>query len=249
MELFGSSRSRVGRNHALICSDSFVRAPRPGWTRTQGVVLIAPALGAHFTMYLAFMEAGGTSAPAPPGIERFVFLLHGLLDVRSNDRTTALAPNSCAFVPAGEHLSLEAAEPSRLVIFEKKYVPLSGIAGPTARLAQVDADLAVPFQGDSSARLQTLLPDEPAFDLAVNVFTYQPGAALPQVEVHVMEHGLLMLAGQGVYRLGDAWYPVQAGDVIWMGPFCPQWFVAMGKEPASYLYYKDVHRDPLEPAP
>ena len=57
-----------------------------------------------------------------------------------------------------------------------------------------------------------------------------------------MEHGLLMLAGQGVYRLEDSWYPVAAGDVIWMAPYCPQWFVAMGKQSASYLYYKDVNR-------
>ena len=60
--------------------------------------------------------------------------------------------------------------------------------------------------------------------------------------VHVMEHGLLMLDGAGVYRLEDNWYPVQAGDAIWMAPYCAQWFVAMGKVPASYLYYKDVNR-------
>ena len=53
---------------------------------------------------------------------------------------------------------------------------------------------------------------------------------------------LLMLAGQGIYRLEDSWYPVTAGDAIWMAPYCPQWFVAMGKQPASYLYYKDVNR-------
>ena len=34
--------------------------------------------------------------------------------------------------------------------------------------------------------------------------------------------------------------------MIWMAPFCPQWFVAMGKDPARYLYYKDVNRDPME---
>ncbi len=34
--------------------------------------------------------------------------------------------------------------------------------------------------------------------------TYQPGATLPMVEIHVMEHGLLMLAGGGIYRLGDS---------------------------------------------
>ena len=39
---------------------------------------------------------------------------------------------------------------------------------------------------------------------------------------------------------------MQKGDVIWMAPYCPQWFVAMGKGPARYLYYKDVNRDPME---
>ena len=38
---------------------------------------------------------------------------------------------------------------------------------------------------------------------------------------------------------------VAAGDVIWMAPYCPQWFVAMGKTPARYLYYKDVNRPAL----
>jgi len=34
--------------------------------------------------------------------------------------------------------------------------------------------------------------------------TFQPGASLSMTEMHVMEHGLLMLAGGGIYRLGDA---------------------------------------------
>ena len=38
---------------------------------------------------------------------------------------------------------------------------------------------------------------------------------------------------------------VQSGDVIWMAPYCAQWFVAMGKSPARYLYYKDVNRPAL----
>ncbi len=58
---------------------------------------------------------------------------------------------------------------------------------------------------------------------------YQPGAALALVEIHVMEHGLLMLQGGGIYRLGNSWYPVQTGDFIWMAPYCPQWFGALGK--------------------
>ena len=101
---------------------------------------------------------------------------------------------------------------------------------------------------DPDAMLQTLLPaDDPAFDMAVNIFTYQPGATLPFVETHIMEHGLLMLKGQGVYRLDDRHYPVMAGDVIWMAPWCPQWYVSMGKTPSAYIYYKNVNRYP-EPA-
>jgi (S)-ureidoglycine aminohydrolase len=54
-----------------------------------------------------------------------------------------------------------------------------------------------------------------------------------------MEHGLLMLDGGGVYRLDESWYSVSAGDVIWIGPFCPQWFGAIGRQNARYLIYKN----------
>jgi len=89
-----------------------------------------------------------------------------------------------------------------------------------------------------------LIPDDPAFDFRVNTMTYQPGASLPAVEIHVMEHGLLMLEGGGIYLLGSQWYPVNAGDFIWMAPYCPQWFGALGKQAAKYLIYKDWDRDP-----
>ena len=48
---------------------------------------------------------------------------------------------------------------------------------------------------------ECLTPDEMSFDFAVNTMVYQPGAALSMVEMHVMEHGLTMLEGGGIYRL------------------------------------------------
>lgn len=99
--------------------------------------------------------------------------------------------------------------------------------------------------GDEALEVRTLLPADFAFDFAVNTMTFKPGATLPMVEIHVMEHGLLMLQGSGIYRLNDNWYPVTAGDFIWMGPYCPQWFGALGKVPAKYLLYKDWNRHPL----
>src|SRR5438270_118278 len=71
------------------------------------------------------------------------------------------------------------------------------------------------------------------------------GPASAQRFLYVIEHGLLMIEGGGIYRLGDSWYPVKAGDFIWMGPWCPQWFGAIGKTPAKYLIYKDWNRHPL----
>jgi len=102
-----------------------------------------------------------------------------------------------------------------------------------------------PLMGDEALEVRSLIPSDFAFDFAVNTMTFQPGATLPMVEIHVMEHGLLMLEGGGIYRLNEHWYPVSAGDFIWMGPYCPQWFGALGKIPAKYLIYKDWNRHPL----
>ena len=78
---------------------------------------------------------------------------------------------------------------------------LPGLASRKPIVAHEREVKGQPFLGNEDARLQVLLPDDPAFDMAVNIFTYQPGATLPFVETHIMEHGLLMLKGQGVYRL------------------------------------------------
>ncbi len=250
MDPFGTSRSRVLRDHALIAPDSFVRSPIPGWKGTRGVVLVAPPMGARFVQYLALMEPGGVASSPRPGVERVLFVLDGEVEVElTPDVPHALGPGGFAYLPPDGECPLRAVVESRLCVFEKRYERLPEVAPPSAR-AGAERDVpGEPFLGDPDALLQVLLPDEPAFDLAVNVFTYQPGATLPMVEVHVMEHGLLILEGQGVYRLGDSWYPVREGDAIWMAPYCPQWFVAMGKGPARYLYYKDINRDPLGTEP
>ena len=58
-----------------------------------------------------------------------------------------------------------------------------------------------------------------------------------------MEHGLYMLAGRGIYWLNGDYHEVQAGDFIYMAPYCPQFFYATGWEKGRYLVYKDVNRD------
>jgi len=250
MDLFGTTRSRVRRSHALIAPDSFVVSDLPGWEKSRGVIPIAPRMGARFTQYLAMMESNGTAGPAPPGVERALYVLDGEVALTlPHEGEQTLGAGGFAYVPPDTVAGLRAVMSSRLNVFEKWYSALPGIAVP-GPIHGHERDVAgAPFLGDPDAILKVLLPADPRFDLAVNVFAFQPGAALPMVEVHVMEHGLLMLEGQGVYRLGDDWYPVRRDDVVWMAPFCPQWFVAMGKAPARYLYYKDVNRDPMMEGP
>jgi (S)-ureidoglycine aminohydrolase len=242
--VFGTTRSSIRRNHALIAPDSHVQSPLPGWNSAKGILLITPAMGARFTQYLALLDPGATSALAPASIQRFVFVLAGTLLVHSDDQAHTLQPGGYAYFPPDHDHALVAETPARILVFEKPYASLPDHAPPAALIGQEAALPAAPFLGDPDAQLKYLLPSSPAWDMEMNLFTFNPGACLPLVETHVMEHGLIFLQGGGIYRLDEHWYPVQQGDVIWMGPFCPQWFAAVGKTPARYLYYKDVNREP-----
>ena len=61
----GQTRTRLTPSHALIAPDGHVRTQLPGWTKTAVVVLISAQLGARFTQYLAYLEAGSEAAPLP----------------------------------------------------------------------------------------------------------------------------------------------------------------------------------------
>lgn len=241
----GTTRSRVTHRYALITPDTFVPSSLPGWTHTRGVVQISPRMGAGFLQYEAWMTKESAGQAAHANVERFIYVLDGqlILDVRGAGKGKfTLRHGGYAYFPAGSDYELRTPKSARLLVVEKIYVRLGGTNTPDA-IIQHETDVkASAFLGDDALQLKLLLPDDPAFDMAMNIFEYAPGGTLPQVEIHVMEHGLMMLDGGGVYRLGADWHPVQAGDVIWMAPYCEQWFVAMGKRPARYLYYKDVNR-------
>lgn len=240
---YGQTRTRVAARHALIAPDGHVKSVVPGITGAATVILINEAMGARFAQLLVTFEAGGSASAPANEVETVGYIETGGGVVMIGVEKKKVGAGAFFFAPAGEAWSITAPKKgTRVTLFQKKFVVLAGVGAPKAIIGDASKVPGQPFLGDPDARLQVLLPDVPAFDLAVNIFTYQPGATLPFVETHVMEHGLLMLAGQGVYRLEDSWYPVAAGDVIWMASYCPQWFVAMGKTPASYLYYKDVNR-------
>jgi (S)-ureidoglycine aminohydrolase len=253
MHHLGETRSANRRDHLLLTPDTFVRTPLPGLTGGLAIVHVTPAVGAAFTQMTVELEPKGTLIQGPT--QRLIYVLEGELTLEEpgKDVPHELAPGSYAYFPTDYAHTLTASTTSRVVVIDKPFLPLDPLYAfdseaepyPWFLIGREPEVAPVPLNGDEGLRVRSLLPESIAFDFAVNTMTYAPGAALSQVEIHSMEHGLLMLEGGGIYRLGDHWYPTTAGDFIWMAPFCPQWFGAIGKQPAKYLIYKDFNRHTL----
>ncbi|HUB17744.1 MAG TPA: (S)-ureidoglycine aminohydrolase [Acidobacteriaceae bacterium] len=239
----GQTRSRRRKSYLLHTPDTFIRTQIPGTTKAAVIVHVSPALGAAFTQYTVEFEAGGVLGAALG--QRFIYVLDGAVAVDAGTHKHALGKGGFAYIPQGVEQRVSAIEKARAAVIEQPYREVKGIPAPEFLVGHENDATSQALMGDSSLQVRSLLPDTMAFDFAVNTMTYQPGAALSMVEIHVMEHGLLMLEGGGIYRLDDDWHPVTAGDFIWMAPYCPQWFGAIGRSPAKYLIYKDWNRHPL----
>ena len=246
----GMTRAAMRRDHAVIPPDTHVPINLPGWSDIAAHVLIAPEMGAKFTQIDATCEPGANARPYAMGDEWFLLTIAGSLTLEIDGSIYTLNVDDYAYLPPDTGWRLASAGGARFLAFTKPYIPHkdahtdSDSSPPPALFRSLGDVPAEPFLGDPGALLQVLLPDDLAFDWGINLFDFAPGGTLPQVESHFMEHGLFLLAGQGVYRLGDHWYPVEAGDAIWMGPYVPQWYVAAGKSHSRYLYYKEMNRTP-----
>uniref|UniRef100_A0A0C9S7T6 TSA: Wollemia nobilis Ref_Wollemi_Transcript_7657_1297 transcribed RNA sequence n=1 Tax=Wollemia nobilis TaxID=56998 RepID=A0A0C9S7T6_9CONI len=243
-DLPGFTRSVYKRDYALITPESQVFSALPDWTKTSGAYLITPAMGSHFVMYLAQMEENATSALPPQDVERFLFVLKGEVVLSTGSQVINLPVDSFAFAPPNFKHSLKSDVSAIIIVFERRYQRL-GNEDPQFLVGSVDKQPLLETPGEVFA-LRKLLPTKLGYDFNIHIMDFQPGEFLNVKEVHYNQHGLLLLEGRGVYRLGNDWHPVQAGDVIWMAPFVPQWYAALGKTRSRYLLYKDVNRNPLE---
>ncbi|MBE0540952.1 MAG: (S)-ureidoglycine aminohydrolase [Verrucomicrobia bacterium] len=245
-DLFGCTRTVVQGRYALLTPDSFVASNLPGWKSAVCVVNISPALGARFTQLLVTLDQNGVGEGNTGPNEYFLYVIEGAGSIVLGERRHRLEAGSYVFLPPDTDIQVKSGGDNlRLLIFQKRYESLAGAAKLESIIAHERDVKGRPFHGDEAVRLQALLPNEPAYDLAVNILTFPPGAAHAFVSAQLMERGAMLLKGQGICRLGADWHPVRTGDVIWTAPYCPQWFVAMGKTPASCIYFEDVNRDPM----
>lgn len=245
MEISALTRSVVKRNHAVISPDGYINSHVPGWVNCRVNVIINEQMGARLCQTLITAANNASVSGTTVASQLFFYIIKGSAVANISGETQTLMAGKYVYVPIGKAYSFtEIEEGTEMLTFHKVYEKLDGYNVPPTFFGDAASVPGPEYLGDPALRLQVLLPDHLSFDMAVNIFTYDSGGHLPMVETHIMEHGLLYLQGQGIYMLDHEWYPIKKGDSIWMAPYCPQWFTAMGKEPAVYIYYKNVNRFP-----
>ena len=222
----------------------------PGWQDTRFWVLARPLSGfaETFSHYVGEISPGGGSeTPEPdPGAEAVLFVVRGTLRLDYAGETHHLLPGGYAYLPPGLPFTLaqDGQGPVYFHWIRKRYTPVPGLAPPEAFVTS-DQETPPIDMPDTDGRWTTTRfvdPDDVAHDMHVNIVNLFPGSDIPFMETHVMEHGLYILQGKGVYRLNQDWVEVEAGDYLWLRAFCPQACYAAGAETFRYLLYKDMHR-------
>lgn len=222
----------------------------PLWEQTRCWIIARPLSGFSetFSQYVVEVSAGGGSdTPELDGrAEGVLFVLAGNLTVTLDGNAHDLTPGGYAYIPPASAWSVrnQGREAARFHWIRKAYEKVPGIAVPEPIFVN-EHDIAPSPMPDTQGAWSTTRFVDPAdmrHDMHVNIVTFLPGAVIPFAETHVMEHGIYVLEGKGVYRLNQDWVEVEAGDFLWLRAFCPQACYAGGPGPFRYLLYKDVNR-------
>ena len=224
----------------------------PNWRATKVWVIARPMTGfaETFSHYICEVAPGGGSPDPEPEAEAeaVLFVVSGELVLSIGEQTHRMAPGGYAFLPPGARWTLEnqGQAPGVFHWIRKRYEVAPGVAPPEAFVTSDRAVTPTPMPGTDGAWATSRFVDplDVRHDMHVTIVTLAPGAVIPFLETHVMEHGLYVLQGKGVYRLNRDWVEVEAGDYMWLRAFCPQACYAGGPEPFRYLLYKDVNRHP-----
>ncbi|MFP1632041.1 bifunctional allantoicase/(S)-ureidoglycine aminohydrolase [Zhengella sp. ZM62] len=222
----------------------------PHWEKTRLWVIARPLSGfaETFSQYIMEVAPGGGSA-RPEEDERaeaVLFVMEGEITVTLDGAAHRLTPGGYAYLPpaSGWALANDGASHARFHWIRKAWQPVEGLDAPDPLFLN-ERDIAPTPMPDTQGRWATTRFVDPAdlrHDMHVTIVTLQPGGTIPFEETHVMEHGLYVLEGKGVYKLNRDWVEVEAGDFMWLRAFCPQACYAGGPGPFRYLLYKDVNR-------
>ncbi|MEP3917056.1 bifunctional allantoicase/(S)-ureidoglycine aminohydrolase [Ascidiaceihabitans sp.] len=222
----------------------------PFWDHTRLWVLSRPLSGFAETFSQYIMEVGpggGSDRPeTDAGAQGVLFVVEGAATLIVDGQSHVLTPGGYAYLPAGKQWTLRNTtdEMLRFHWIRKSYQAVEGLDRPDVVIAN-ENDIAPTVMPDTDGKWATTRfvdPSDLRHDMHVTVVTFEPGAVIPFLETHVMEHGLYVLEGKAAYRLNQDWVEVEAGDYMWLRAFCPQACYAGGPGKFRYLLYKDVNR-------
>ena len=243
----GHNRGVVSRNYAFLPPEGVLPSRLPNYEATAVRFLAAPALGAAFAQaLLEIAPGGGSRQPCADTVQTFLYAVGGsaALTVDGHPRVE-FTPGGYAYVPPGCAFSLrnDADTTAKVLVLRKPYEAID-LPPPEAIVSHRSQVPRTNHLGMEGRAWQHLLPvGDMRFDMEMNILIFSPGVCFPAVETHIMEHGLYMLEGQGIYLLDTDWHEIWVEDFIWMGPFCPQQFYPTGYGEAAYLLYKNVNRE------
>jgi (S)-ureidoglycine aminohydrolase len=241
--IFGHNRAVVTSQYAIMQTAGTLASQLPGISNTTIRIQTAPAMGAQFVQILLEMEpGGGTTRDRDEALQHFFFVVDGAVTVAIDGESHQLGTHGYAYVPVGHRCAFTADTQSRMIWIRKPYEQIDATVPDPIVSSRNSVERSRPRT--EGRYWQYLLPtDDLAFDMNVNILGFQPGNYFPYVETHIMEHGVFMLEGQGLYLLANDWHEAVVDDFIWMAPYCPQQFYCTGWAEAAYLLYKNVNRD------
>ena len=222
----------------------------PFWEGTRLWVLSRPLSGfaETFSQYIMEVQPGGGSdrPETDPAAEAVLFVVEGAATLTVGGRTYEMEKGGYAYLPPLSDWTFRNTtdEVLRFHWIRKSYVAVEGLDAPDVLVLNEKEVTPQPMPGTDGkwATTRFVDPTDMRHDMHVTIVTFEPGAVIPFLETHVMEHGLYVLEGKAVYRLNTDWVEVEAGDYMWLRAFCPQACYAGGPGRFRYLLYKDVNR-------
>jgi (S)-ureidoglycine aminohydrolase len=234
-----ASRGVRRASFTLVTPANHYPSRLPSFPGAQVVKLVTPRFApARFGQYLLGLDGSGT---VEAGFESFLYGLEGAVALRADGVAHRLVAGAFAYLPP--ELGFCVAGAGRVLWLRRRLEDWPGLGAPDAVTGHRDDEPFEHTDVPGFRRRELLDPTDARLDFNMSLLAFDPGVGLDKVEIHDEEHGLYMTAGAGHYHLDGEQHEVRAGDFVYMAPYCPQSFVATGREPAEYLLYKDVHRD------
>ena len=196
----------------------------PFWDNTRLWVLSRPLSGFAETFSQYIMEVGpggGSDTPETDAAAQGVlFIVEGSASLTVDGKTHVLEPGGYAYLPPGVQWALRNTSDDMLRFhwIRKAYQAVPGLPHPEVIITneQDIAPTVMPGTDGKWATTRFVDPTDLRHDMHVTVVTFEPGAVIPFLETHVMEHGLYVLEGKAAYRLNKDWVEVEAGDYMWL---------------------------------